>query len=143
MHTSSSRTSTLLYALSLTVLLMPISQHSPGQINSRAAGITMIARLESLSVAAALIDYDGSAAQRLTRSHTASVSVTTSWAIPSNLTTVRVVENGTPLFSQPAGDSNRPGRRTDLLNVAISHDRSEGTSAQNQHKTVTIFVQAL
>jgi hypothetical protein len=143
MHTSPSRTSTLIYALSLTVLLMPISQHSPGQINSRAAGITLVARLESLSVAAALIDNDSSTAQRLNRSHAASVSVTTSWAVPSNLTTVRVVENGMPLFSQAAGDSNRPGMRTDLLNVALPHDKPEGMSAQDQHRTVTIFVQAL
>lgn len=140
MHTTPLRTSFVLCALTVLMLLMPTSQSSSGQLNSRAGGITLIARLESLSVAAALTE-EGSSTRVPENAHSASVAVTTSWAVPSNLTTVRVVQDGLPLFSQAAGESNRPGSRTDLLHIQLPREKSSGMSPQR--KAVTIVVQAL
>lgn len=141
MHTSSSRTGRLLYACTVALLLTSISPSSLGQFNSRPASVALIARLESLSVGAAPsgdVSFAGHGDK-----HPVSVLVTTAWAVPSNRTTVSVLENGTPLFSQSAGESNRPGRRIDQLNIALAPDRSEGANPENQRRKVIIFVQAL
>ena len=137
-HRSSSGTGRLLSALTIALLIMLLSLPSLAQVNSRGASITLVARLESLSVEATLPNDDSSSGHM--QRH---VLVTTSWAISSNLTTIRVIENGTPLFSQALGQSAQPGRRIDALNLASTPDKLGGANPETQPRRVVILVQAL
>lgn len=143
MRTTSSHIGRLLSAFTIALLLTSILPAGFGQLNSRAGSITLVARLESISVAAALPDDVGFLARGHDNLHQIPVLLTTSWAVPSNRTTVRVVENGKTLFSQAAGDSNRPKRRIDQLNIALPYDRSEAANPETEQSRVIIFVQAL
>ena len=143
MHTRSSCIGRLLSALAIALLLTSISPPGFGQVNSRTVNITLVARLESLSVGATLPDDVGFPARGYDNSPQIPILLTTSWAVPSNRTTVRVVENGRTLFSQAAGDSDRPKTRIDQLNIVLRGDRSEVANPESQPCRVIIFVQAL
>ena len=141
MHTASLDFGRLLRNLSIALMLASIQRAGIGQLNSRNVSITLVARLESLSVSAVLPADGGFPAPG--HNGPIPISITTSWAVPSNRTMVKVVENGKTVFSQAAGDSNRPKRRTDQLNIAVPCDRSEAANSETQHHRVIIFVQAL
>jgi hypothetical protein len=138
MHRSSSGTGRLLSALAIFLLLTFLSPPSLGQVDSKAASITLVARLESLSVAATLANDAGWGGRDMLH-----VLVTTTWAVSSDRTTVRVIENGTPLFSQALGESNHPGRRIDPLNLPPGQGKLRGANAESQPRSVVILVQAL
>lgn len=136
---SSSGTDRLLGTLLIALLLTLLSPPSLGQVNARSASITLVARLESLSVAATLANGTGWSEHEIAHQ----VFVTTSWAVSSNRTTIRVTENGLPLFSQAPGQSNGPGRRIDPLNLAPAPEKPEEANAESQPRRVVIVVQAL
>lgn len=138
MHRSSSGPRRLLSALTIALLITLLSPPSLGQVDARSASITLVARLESLSVKATLSNDDGSGGYM--QRH---VLVATSWAVPSNRTTIRVIENGTPLFSQALGQSAQPERRIDPINLAPAADKSEEANTETQPRSVVILVQAL
>ena len=138
-HRSASGTDKLLGALAIALLLMVFSPPILGQAGSPTASISLVARLESLSVAATFANDAGWDGPDMLHH----VLVTTSWAVPSNRTTVSVTENGTRLFSQALGESGRPGRRMDPLPLPPSQDKSEEANAENQPRSVIILVQAL
>ena len=142
MHTSSLRNYSLRRALIIAVLMTATVLPCFGQLNSRPGSIALIARLESLSVTTSPADGFSLIARTHDEFPHVPISLSTSWAVPSNRTTVRVIEDGTPLFAQPSGESNHPGHRTDRLDVAIAHERSE-TDRENKRRLVVIFVQAL
>lgn len=139
MHRSLSGTGRLLSALAMVLLLTFLSPPSLGQVDSKAASITLVARLESLSVAATLANDAGWGGRDMLHH----VLVTTTWAVSSDRTTVRVIENGTPLFSQALGESNQPGRRIDPLNLPPGQGKLRGANAESQPRSVVILVQAL
>lgn len=143
MHTTSSHTGRLLSAFMIALLLTSISPAGMGQLNSKAASIGLVARLESLSVVAVLPRDIGFPAPERDNIPHIPVFLTTSWAVPSNRTTVRVVEDGSVVFSQASGDSNRPKTRIDQLNIALPCDLSEVANPGTQQRRVTIVVQAL
>lgn len=139
LHRSSSGAARLLNALTIVLLLTLQSSPSLGQVNARSVSITLVARLESLSVAATVANETAWGGHDVLHH----VLVTTSWAVSSNRTTIRVTENGTPLFSQAPGQSNRPGQRIDPLNLSPASNKSEEANAEIQPRRVVIFVQAL
>lgn len=141
MHTASLDIGRLMRKLSIALLLASIQPAGIGQLNSRNVSITLVARLESLSVSAVLHADGGFPARG--RNGPIPISITTSWAVPCNRTVVRVVENGKAVFSQAAGDSNRPESRIDQLSIALPSDRSETANANTEQGSVIIFVQAL
>ncbi len=69
-------------------------------------------------------------------------TVTTSWTVPSNLTTVRVSHDGVPLFTQNAGDRNRVARRSDDIQVVVNNETRNATDRE-MSEPVVIVVQAL
>lgn len=143
MHTVSSYISRLLSTFTIALLLTSNSASGFGQLKSTTASIALIARLESLSVAATLPDNVGFPAPGHNAVSEIPVLLTTGWAVPSNRTTVRVVEDGKTLFSQGSGDSNRPKRRIDQLNIAVPCDELEAATREIKQRRVTIVVQAL
>lgn len=143
MRTTSSHIGRLLSTFPIALWLMSTPPAGFGQFNSRPASIALVARLESISVVAALPGDFDSLAPGHDSLHRIPALLTTSWTIPSNRTTVRVVENGKSLFSQPTVDSNRPTKRIDQLNAAIYCDRSEEANPEVEQGSVIIFVQAL
>ena len=70
------------------LLLLAASSRCPAQLNARPGAVLLIARLESLSVST---DANGSESRNRVYSDGDSVSLTTSWAVPANLTTLRVL----------------------------------------------------
>jgi len=141
MHTASLDFGRLLRNLSIALMLASIQRASTGQLNSRNVSITLVARLESLSVSAVLPADGGFPSPG--HNGPIPISITTSWAVPSNRTTVRVIEDGKTLFSQSSGDSNRPKKRIDQLSVAFPCDRLGAAEPEIKQRRVTIVVQAL
>lgn len=121
----------------LTALLAPCGR---GQLNSGGASVALIARLESLSVSFA--PANAVSVAQVSHDATPHLTLATSWTLPSNRTTVRVVENGVPLFSHAADDSNRAGSRTDQLDFALSNTRSEKSGTESPRRSVVIVVEA-
>jgi len=141
MKTKSSRSRCLLCALTIWVLLMSASQHITSQLNSRAGNVSLVARLESLSVASVPASNEG--LNELEHNGVRRMTVMTSWAIPSNRTTVRVFENGMPVFSQASGESSGPGRRTDQIRVVLERDGVGTANTNGERNSVVIVVEAL
>jgi hypothetical protein len=143
MHIGSSCIGRLLSGLTIVLLIATISPSVFGQNNSTTASITLVARLESLSVCAAFPDDAGATIRQHDNSTPIPVLLTTSWAVSSNRTTVKISENGRALFFQAAVDSDRSKTRTDLFNVVLHGDRSEAANPVIQPSRVIILVQAL
>ena len=142
MHTVSSYISRLLSTFTVALLLTSNSATGFGQLKSTTS-IALIARLESLSVAATLPDSVGFLAPGHNAVSEIPVLLTTGWAVPPNRTTVRVVEDGKTLFSEGSGDSNRLKKRIDQLNIAVPCDELEAANREIKQHRVTIVVQAL
>ena len=142
-HMLSSYVSGLLSTFTIALLLTSDSSTGFGQLASRKSSITLVARLESLSIAATLPDRVAFPVQRRAGLSEIPVLLTTGWAVPSNRTTVRVIEDGKTLFSQSSGGSNRPTKRVDQLNVALPCDSLEAVNPEIKQRRVTIVVQAL
>jgi len=140
MPISSLRRGRLVRVFLIGVLTASISPCGGGQLNSGGASVALVARLESLSVSFA--SADSGALEQPGRGTPAHMTLATSWALPSHRTTVRVVENGVPLFSHAAGDSNRAGSRMDQLDFALSSTRLAGSSTESSRRSVVIVVEA-
>jgi len=139
----SSYISGLLSTFTIALLLTSNSPTGFGQLNSRTASITLVAKLESLSAVATLPDAVGFPARRHDGLSEIPVFLTTGWAVPPNRTTVRVAEDGKTPFSQDSGNSNRPKKRIDQLDVALPCDSLEAANPEIKQRSVTIVVQAL
>lgn len=119
------------------------------------ASVMLVATLESLSVGAAPPLVQNAAAQGQP------VAITTSWAVPANLTTLRLVGyleddpkaaqasallqaggEAIPLFTETAGKSNLPATRIDRLNIAMDWQDAAVHAAGNKG-VLSILVQAL
>ena len=124
-------------ALSIVLLMASISPCSLGQRNSGVANVTLIARLESLSVT---VSPSYQLSHTLDRDF---LLVTTSWVAPSNRTTIRIVENGTIYLSEAIGESNQPRTRIVQLKVAIPDGRSNVQHPGDERGRVIIVVEAL
>ena len=138
------RSRTHIFTILISFLMSSGLTRSFGEAIAKPASINLVARLESLSVTAApqkQVDSTGWG------SHTelpGCLSITASWAIPSNRTTVRVIENDTPLFVLSPDDTGRPGRQTHQLRLGCTPARSEKVNDHNQGPpTVNIVVEAL
>jgi hypothetical protein len=131
------------YLLTVILLLTLKAPASLAQLSSGPGSIALTARLESLSVSAVPPEDAIGGAGDHNKVHRISVRLTTSWSVPSNLTTIKVVEDGTPIFSQSTGQSSRPGKRLDQLYIERGPDETEGASLENQRRRVIIIVQAL
>lgn len=142
-NTRSLSTVRLLCALSIAIFSALMASASAAQTNSRPASITLVARLESLSVAVSLTGDVCSTNQGWERPHPVCVLVTSSWAVSPNRTTIRVIEGSRSLFSQSSGESNRPSRRVDQLILEQAPDGSERGNPNNQLGKLTLLVEAL
>lgn len=113
-----------------------------GKSASRSATVTLIATLESLSVSASPRGTFPLSTSNRIGQHLFPLTITTSWAVPSNLTTVRVIHDGVTLFAQKAGETNCVARRTDHVDVVLKDDIRTTTERQIS-EPVVILVQAL
>ena len=69
-------------------------------------------------------------------------TITTFWAVPSNLTTVMVSHDGVTLFAQKAGDTTRAARRIENVEVVLNRDKHDATD-RHLSEPLVIFVEAL
>lgn len=112
---------------------------SAAQVACSGAGISLVARLESLSVS--VLPSAPSTAER-GRERLSYLSVLTSSVLPSNRTTIRVFENGTPLYTQAATESGRRERRTDQVDLLPMRMSPEAKNPDGQ-RIVLIRMEAL
>jgi hypothetical protein len=114
-----------------------------GQLNARTASVTLVATLESLSVAATSRDGLEFSTNGMQGARLFPLTITTTWAVPSNLTTVKVTYDGITVFTQKAGETNRVARRIDNIDLALPSDRTERQTDGLLRGVVRILVQAL
>lgn len=109
---------------------------------SASSAIALVATLESLSVQAAPREVIAFSMSGTPRTKLIPFTITTFWAVPSNLTTLRVSHDGVMLFTQKAGDTNSVARRVDNVEVVLNrdiHDKADPDTSE----PVVILVQAL
>lgn len=114
-----------------------------GQLNGRTATVTLVATLESLSVGATPRDGLEFPTNGMEGARLFPLAITSSWAVPSNLTTVKVTQDGITLFAQKAGETNRVARRIDNVDVVLTSDKNDGQTDGLPRGVVRILVQAL
>lgn len=124
-------------------LLFANPANSWGQLNARTATVTLVATLESLSVEATPREGLEFSTNSMQRARLFPLTITTAWAVPSNLTTVKVTHNGIDLFAQKAGETNRVARRIDNIDVLVTSEKTDGQVDALQGNEVRILVQAL
>lgn len=105
--------------------------------------MTLVATLESLSVAATSRDGLEFSTNGMQGARLFPLTITTTWAVPSNLTTVKVTYDGITVFTQKAGETNRVARRIDNIDLALPSDRTERQTDGLLRGVVRILVQAL
>jgi hypothetical protein len=133
----------IVWGMLTSALILPSSSDSSAQFASRSASVTLIATLESLSVAAS--PRTGSSPSPYTFRGTEYVPVTivTKWAVPSHRTTVRLVNGDETLLMQTAGESNLAAKRVDDFDVVLSRDLENESNRKVTSGEVLIQVQAL
>jgi hypothetical protein len=114
-----------------------------GQLNGRTAAVTLVATLESLSVGATPRAELELSTNRIQGTRLFPLTITTSWAVPSNLTTVKVTHDGIDLFAQRAGETNRVAKRIDNIDVVVTSDKTDRQTDGSPCGEVRILVQAL
>jgi hypothetical protein len=137
-------------------LLAMVPAHLACQMSDRPpmvlgrASVTLIATLESLSVGVAPMAPAVPVPGHDSVPDAGSVAITTSWAVPANLTTIRMIciasdgsANAIDVYAQRAGESNRAFTRTDYLHV---ENRTPVAPAQHTNPStgsLNVVVQAL
>jgi len=142
MQPNSLRRRRVICALGITFLLVWGSPLNFGQVNSGPSAVSLVARLESVSITARLSEDVRCTASGRNERRVSSVSLAASWALPTNRTIVRIIENNTPVFAQVAGESGRPERRIQQLEIALACDRSEEQDPEIHQRKVVISVEA-
>ena len=125
------------------------------------ASVTLIATLESLTVTARPMAAAAPSLERDAMADAGSLAITSSWAAPANLTTVRMVwvagggsadqidemrakgAEGRVVYAQRAGESNRAFTRTDTLHVENKAPVSPVQHSNPGRSSVSVVVQAL
>jgi len=119
------------------LLLLAASDTCSAQLNARPGAVLLIARLESLSVST---DANGhESAGNNVYSDGNSVSLTTSWAVPANLTTLRVLGYVQAATPGPSAEDIAPCKRVSSP-ADVDPDRSCGPEVR--YIPVTLFSQA-
>jgi hypothetical protein len=111
------------------------------------ASVTLIATLESLTVSAAPTASVTTAPGRELFADAGSLAITTSWAVPANLTTIRMAcfagGESRMVYVQRAGESNRAFTRTDTLHVENWAPAAPAQQFNSHQDRLSIVVQAL
>jgi hypothetical protein len=118
----------------------------PAQLNARPASVVLVATLESLSMGVA-----PTSAQPVSAGMP-HLAVTTSWALPANLTTLHLVQlspdmdltsGGFTIFSQSSGDSNRASSRAEVLEVPADPKAAFQPNPKLSQKSTLLLIEAL
>lgn len=142
MQMSPSRRRRVIGALGVTCALGWGLPQSVGQLKAGPASVSLVARLESVSITARLSNDLSCITLGHRERHVPSISVAVSSFLPSNRTMVRIIENNRELIAQAAVESKRTegsGQRLDIARVCESSAEQE---PENQQRKVVIVVEA-
>jgi len=135
-------------AAALALLLAVNTCPTIAQLNSRPASVVLVATLESLSMG---VGQEQAYVQPIAPV-TPQLAVTASWALPANLTTLRLMRvtpqaesssEGVTVWSQSSGATNRAGSRSEVLEIPSGAPEAAQEIPDLKRGPILLLIEAL